>query len=230
MYEAFFGLSNGVERVAKLTLAAHEYATDGSFPDPEALKRKGHNLKRLIREVETIAVSRGVSLEDAPSRNDGSKAVIAFLTKFATVDRYFNINRWSQGDSATIDDPIRRWVDMVRAQAPTRPPRVRQAHIDSLAAAQYLDSRVPLAIISGHSLDGQTHLTTFEGLATQEAEDQRVAVEGMLLAIRPLRFLAKVISKLDQARYPLPMFSEIFNEWTGTDSYLRRRRQFPLGR
>lgn len=230
MYEAFFGLSNGVERIAKLALAASEYATSGAFPDPEELKRKGHDLKRLIREVEDIAVDRGMSLDDAPSRDDGSKAVIAFLSKFAMADRYYNINRWTQGDSATIDDPIRRWVDLVRAQAPTRPTRVRQAHIESLAAAQYLDSRAPLAIISGHSLDGQTHLTTFASLAEQEQNDQRVAVEGMLLAVRPLRFLSKTISRFDQARYPLPMFSEIFNEWTSADSYLRRRKQFPLGR
>jgi hypothetical protein len=230
MYEAFFGLSYGNERLAKLTLAANEYARTEAFPDPEELKRKGHDLKKLIRAVEDVSAQNGRDHSYAPSQNGGSKAVIAFLTKFANADRYYNINRLAQGDSATIDDPVRRWVDLVRTQTAARSHGVRRVDEANLAAARYLDSTVPLAIISGHSLDGQSHLSTFESLAAQGHEDERLAVEGMLLAVRPIRYLTTTISALDQARYPLPMFSEIFIEWTFPDSSLRRRKQFPLGR
>lgn len=230
MYEAFFGLSNGLERLAKLTIAAEEYARTATFSDPEELKRRGHDLKKLMRAVENLPTSSRAGSSYAPSQDGGSKVVIAFLTKFATADRYYNINRLARGDDATIDDPVRRWVDLVRTQIASRPQRIRRMDEKNLVAARYLDATVPAALISGNSLDGQRHLSTFESLASQAQEDERIAVEGMLLAVRPIRFLTTAISVFDQARYPLPMFSEIFTEWTFPDSSLRRRKRFPLGR
>lgn len=230
MYEAFFGLSNGLERLAKLAIAAEEYARTAAFPDPEDFKRKGHDLKKLMYAVENVSTSSDVDRSYAPSQDGGSKAVIAFLTKFAKTDRYYNINRLARGDDATIDDPVSRWIDLVRAQIASRPQRVRRVDEKNLALGRYLDATVPAALISGNSLDGKRHLSTFESLASQAQDDERIAVEGLLLAVRPIRFLTSTISAFDQARYPLPMFSEIFTEWTFPDSSLRRRKRFPLGR
>ena len=73
-------------------------------------------------------------------------------------------------------------------------------------------------------------LNSFESLTAQAQEDERMAMEGMLLALRPLRLLSKTIATFDQARFPLPVFSEFFGEWALSDARLRRRRSFPARR
>ena len=65
--------------------------------------------------------------------------------------------------------------------------------------------------------------------SAQTQLDERVAVEGMLLAIRPIRFLSRTIATFDYAR-ELPVFTEFFDDWLVPDSQLRRRRRFPLHR
>lgn len=230
MYEAFYGLAHGVERIGKLILVADHYARTGVFMAPGEVERYRHDLKRLLRAVEDVATTRGVPLDDAPSANPGSKAVVRFLTKFAETDRYYNLNRLSQGDSVTIDDPIARWVSLVRAEAPQRrrsPARERQEAMNR-SMAQYMDENIPLAILDFTSLSGAA-LNSYEAMVVQTQLDEWVAVEGMLLAIRPIRFLSRTISSLDYAR-GMPVFTEFFDDWMMRDSYLRRRRRFPLSR
>jgi hypothetical protein len=230
MYEAFFGLAQGIERIGKLILVADHYARTGTFLAPGEVERYRHDLKRLVRAVENVATARGVSLDDTPSSNAGSKAVIRFLTKFAENDRYFNLNRLAQGDSVTIDDPIARWVSLVHAEAPERrrsSTRERQEAM-TLALARHMDENVPLAILDFTSLTG-TALNSYEAMTAQTQLDEWVAVEGMLLAVRPIRFLSRTIASLDYAR-GLPVFTEFFDDWMMQDSYLRRRRRFPLNR
>lgn len=230
LYEAFFGLSQGIERLGKLILVCDQFVRTGTYPAPGEVERYRHDLKRLVQKVESIATERGVDLTDAPSANPGSRAVVAFLTKFAETDRYYNINRLAQGDSVTIDDPIARWVELVRTHAPQR--RAHQARRRQeamhMSLARYMDENIPLAILDHVSLSGE-RLSSFEGLTAQTQDDERVSVEGMLLAIRPLRFLSRTIGSLDYGR-GLPVFTEFFDDWMMPDSYLRRRRRFPLRR
>lgn len=230
MYEAFFGLAHGVERIGKLILVADHYARTGNYLAPGEVERYRHNLKRLVRDVEAVASARGVDLDDAPSVDPGSKAVVAFLTKFAETDRYYNINRLAQGDSVTIDDPVARWVRLVRDQAPQRRTSAArdQREASNLALARHMDENIPLAILDHVSLDG-ARLSSFEQMTAHAQHDEWVSVDGMLLAIRPIRFLSRTIASLDYAR-GLPVFTEFFDDWMMPDSYLRRRRRFPLHR
>ncbi|MDI6023155.1 hypothetical protein QBL02_06310 [Leucobacter sp. UT-8R-CII-1-4] len=230
MYEAFFGLSQGIERLSKLILVCDQYQRTGRFPPPGEVENYRHNLTRLVRDVEAVASANGVDLVDAPSANAGSKAVVGFLNKFAEKDRYYNLNRLTQGDGATIDDPISRWVTLVRTYVPERRVNPGQQRQDAMhrGFARYMDENVPLAIIDHVSLSGD-RLSSFEAMTTQLQDDKRIGVEGMLLAIRPIRFLSHTISTLDYGR-GLPVFTEFFDDWMMPDSYLRRRRRFPLHR
>jgi hypothetical protein len=230
MYEAFFGLSQGIGRMGKLILVADHYARTGAFMAPGDVERYRHDLKRLLKAVEGVATARDIHLDDSPSADAGSKAVIRFLTKFAETDRYYNLNRLSQGDGVKIDDPIAKWVKLVRAEASPRrrtPARDHQ-EAQNLAITRHMDEHVPLAILDFTSLSG-TALNSYAAITEQTQLDEWVAVEGMLLAIRPIRFLSRTIASLDYAR-GLPVFTEFFQDWMMKDSSLRRRRRFPLNR
>jgi len=201
MYEAFFGLSQGIERIGKLILVADHYARTGAFMAPGDVERYRHDLKRLLKAVEGVATARDIHLDDSPSANTGSKAVIRFLTKFAETDRYYNLNRLSQGDGVKIDDPIAKWVKLVRAEASPRRRTLARDHQEAqnLAIARHMDEHVPLAILDFTSLSG-TALNSYAAITKQTQLDEWVAVEGMLLAIRPIRFLSRTIASLDYVR------------------------------
>ena len=96
----------------------------------------------------------------------------------------------------------------------------------NLSFARHLDENVPLAILDFTSLSG-TALNSYEAMTAQTQLDERVAVEGMLLAIRPIRFLSRTIASFDYVR-GLPVFTEFFSDWMMPASHLRRRRRFPL--
>ncbi|MDJ0379143.1 hypothetical protein [Cryobacterium sp. PH31-L1] len=229
-FEAFFGLSNGVERIAKLILVSDHYARTSQFPDTGMLKSYGHDLRRLLERVEEVASERQVELEDAPSENTGSEAVVDFLTKFARTDRYYNINRMVQGDGDFIDDPVSRWVDLVKSHAPEKRRRMpSEKEQEHLALARHLDASGLPILTNFNALSGDS-LGNLERVVAQNYEDAWIGVEGMLLALRPLRFLTKTIWRLNNARQPLPYYSEIFVHWAQPDSQLRSRRGFPRGR
>jgi hypothetical protein len=229
-FEAFFGLSNGIERIAKLILVSDYYARTSQFPDTAMLKSYGHNLRRLIERVEEVANEHEVVLEDAPSQNTGSEAVINFLTTFALTDRYYNINRLMRGDGDVIEDPVSRWIDLVKSHAPEKRRRVpSRKEQEQIAFARHLDaSEVPI-LTNFNALSGES-LGSVERAVAQNFEDKWTGVEGMLLAVRPVRFMTKTIWRLNNARQPLPYYSEIFVDWALPDSLLRKRRGFPRGR
>lgn len=231
-FEAFFGLSNGIERLAKLILVSDFYATKGVFPEIKRLKDYGHNLQRLLPQIEEVASRRGADLDDAPSNNPGSAAVVEFLTQFALTDRYYNINRLAKGEAGgeSIDDPISRWVALVQEWTPKRKPTKPNANREAAVAfARHLDNS-DLAIMTNFNALSGDNLGSLEAVTRQNFDDERIGVEGMLLALRPLRFMSKTIWKLTGVREPLPFYSEIFHEWVARDSALRRRMGFPKGR
>lgn len=190
----------------------------------------GHNLRRLSERVEDVARERQVVMDDAPSENAGSAALIEFLTTFALTDRYYNINRLMKGDGAFTDDPVSRWVDFVKTQAPAKRHRKPSAQeLEHLALARHLDgSGLPITT-SFNALDGD-HLGNLERAVAQTSGDEWVGVEGMLLALRPLRFFSKTIWRMNNARQLLPFCSEFFVDWVAPDPRPRRRKGFPRGR
>lgn len=226
-FEGFFGLANGIERTAKLILVTDHYANTGSFPGPKQLKAFGHDLTELVRHVEKVSESWNVAGDSSPSRDEGSESVITFLTRFALTDRYFNLNRLSQGDASVIDDPLSRWVALVKRHAPS-PRKIRRVEEEQREVASRLDAR--LAIQVNFAAMSGDRINSLESATIQAHEDEWVGVQGVLLAVRPLRFLARTIGRLNNVREPVPFYSEIFFDWLAPDSVLRKRRGFPRGR
>lgn len=228
-YEGFFGLSNGIERTAKLILVSDHYVRVGSFPETSVLRSYGHDLVRLLDQVEEVAVRLGAPTEEAASHDVGCREVVRFLDRFAQKDRYHNLNRLARDNSATIDDPLSRWIVLVKKHAPkprSKTPDAREARDRMLAGLVDASNSVS---VSFHTMAGG-HMDSVESAIEQAHEDEWTGVQGMLLALRPLRFLTKTIGRVNQARYPLPFYSEIFFDWAAPDSALRRRRGFPRGR
>ncbi len=112
-YNAFFGLSIGIERLAKLIIIANDIIeNDGTERRKDITRPYGHDLMKLLTKVAEIAKTRKRELQltyPFPC-NDISTVIICCLNSFAASNgRYFNFN--PNADMRL--EPIRRWWNQV---------------------------------------------------------------------------------------------------------------------
>ena len=111
-YSAFFGLSIGFERLAKLVLVA-DYALKnaGALPDEKLISSYKHNLITLANEVEGISNQRRMRLEYARPTGEIPNAIVECLGGFADAKkgRYANFNALGTPNFKKTDEPIQQW-------------------------------------------------------------------------------------------------------------------------
>jgi hypothetical protein len=109
-FQAFTGLSTGLERIGKLVLMLDHYIDhDGTFPASRDLKdRIGHDLLVLYRESQSVASKRAVAFHFCSDLSGKiHQAILEVLNDFAKGDRYANLNILVGKPSGR--DPIRAW-------------------------------------------------------------------------------------------------------------------------
>lgn len=118
--QAFFGLSIGFERSAKLALVVdHALQNAGNFPDNRLLRDYGHDLSRLFESVNQLAVRRGLNKpEERLPSTLVHQAVTKVLSQFATnVTRYYNLDFVTKAPSRPgVENPVAAWHREVTGQ------------------------------------------------------------------------------------------------------------------
>jgi hypothetical protein len=112
--QAFFGLSIGIERLAKLIyISDHALENNGNFPDNDALRKLGHKLDVLLDKCQEISVKRmaGKEFSERPS-TDIHAGIVLTLSEFAKQTRYYNLNFLS-GSTPNPSEPIEFWWNRV---------------------------------------------------------------------------------------------------------------------
>lgn len=114
IYQSFFSLSVGLERLMKLILIYEYIYVNDEFPDFNYLRSKGHKLSDLLSEMRPLIEKYSCEQYFTLTDNDQIfKIIIDNLTDFATQSRYSNLNELSGNNSAI--DPIRRWDQEVNS-------------------------------------------------------------------------------------------------------------------
>lgn len=110
-YRAFFELSVGMERLAKLILVGdYALSNGGALPDESYVRRYGHLLGKLFSEVERVSSDHALSLNYQRPTDPVATAIIANLDAFADAKRgrYANFN--AIGDPKNDQhEPIAKW-------------------------------------------------------------------------------------------------------------------------
>ncbi len=112
---AFFGLSVGLERIAKLIIVA-DYAIDnGKMPKEQKLRKFGHKLLELVNEVDKISKKRSLNLKYTRPNTEISKKILECLDAFADASRGCYANFASlEALNLSNEDTIKKWWDEVR--------------------------------------------------------------------------------------------------------------------
>jgi hypothetical protein len=145
--QAFFALSIGLERAAKLALVVdHALEHGGTFPHHKVLRDYGHKLNELLEQIDEIAKCRGhTAAEERLPRTVIHEGIVKVLSDFASnTTRHYNLDLVTGHPRASQqDDPIRAWFDLVITPilAEHYNPRQHDEHRRNAQRVSYLYSR-----------------------------------------------------------------------------------------
>jgi hypothetical protein len=111
--QAFFGLSIGLERIAKLVIVADYAIENRRFPDNRILRNIGHEIDVLLNHCESLSIKwrNGQDYSERPNL-DIHKGIIETLTEFAKSSRYYNLD-FLTGGRKQFPEPIGGWWQRV---------------------------------------------------------------------------------------------------------------------
>jgi|HubBroStandDraft_5_1064220.scaffolds.fasta_scaffold04427_3 hypothetical protein len=229
---AFFGLSVGLERLAKLVIIA-DYAIDnrGGFPNNTELRRIGHDIASLFDKCEAISIRRDLARNNARPNTEINAAIVKTLTEFGIRSRYYNldliVNRRQDAE-----EPIQAWWTRVGQLILSKHYSARQqARHERIAAAigEQADS-----VTSVHFHDEQGHFMGDVATILRRGSENRVVQKySRLYTLQIVRWLSTLLSTLiDTATHmrieALAGLSEYFRVYPGqSDDYLLRRTTWP---
>jgi hypothetical protein len=231
--QAFFNLSNGLERLLKLiVLIDFAIENDGSFPSNAVLKQRyGHAIDDLHDagcEVRRRLEGGGASFRWGPPEAVVTERIIRVLADFAqNHGRYYNLD-YLTGATRIGREPIDAWFAEVNTLLAERcPPRT--------AARFAADAELVGTMLEGHISLVQT---TESGVPLHSAAD--AALHGRMVewvqqlatfhCATIVRFHIETLWKLEsvahRAGIDVPFLHEFFSMYYNDDALLRRRKTF----
>lgn len=236
-YTAFFGLSIGIERLAKLILVA-DFAMDnaGALPGQTVVRKYGHKLKALIDDVDQIAKKRAIVVPYRAPTDPICTAVINCLDAFsdASKGRYANFEAIGNPNFNAADEPVNKWWSEVVEPILSRHYRGRKAEAGVKHRAAVIDAMI--GEISVVRFTDETGKTMSDVSTASERTGQTIWAQkyGRLYALSVVRWLSQVFTDLvHEAAYrrgidSLFGHSEFFYSYTVDDNLLLTRKNWPL--
>ncbi|MFV0622580.1 hypothetical protein ACBY01_01035 [Sphingomonas sp. ac-8] len=236
-YTAFFGLSIGIERLAKLILVA-DYALDnaGTLPNQQMVRKSGHRLKKLIGKVDEIATKRAIVVPHIGPENAICAAVIGCLDAFsdASKGRYANFEAIGNPSFDPANEPVTKWwTEVVELILDTdyRGTK-REVGVKSRAALfEAIVGRVTLVRFRDESGNRMTDVATASERTGQSEWAQKY---GRFYSLAVVRWLAHIFDEMTHAAGYQPglesLFGhyEYFQTYTVDDRLLLTRKIWPL--
>jgi hypothetical protein len=236
-YTAFFGLSIGIERLAKLILIAnHVLDHAGSLPDQEDVRRYGHKIGLLVSEADRIAAKHNLKLSYPKPNGHIPTAITRCLDAFADASkgRYANFEAIGNPSFNAADEPVAKWWREVIEPILTEHYRGTRAEAGVKANAQIIDamiggiSSVNFFAESGRIMDNAATASERSG-QTKWAQKY-----GRFYTLSIVRWLSDIFTALtDRNGYKTGfevLFGhyEFFNTYRVENNFLLNRKNWPL--
>jgi hypothetical protein len=232
-YTAFFGLSVGLERLAKLILVADfAISNGGTMPSEKIVRQYGHKLGSLMDIVGDVAHKHSLKLDYPRPTDPINMKIVECLDSFADASRGRYANFAALGDpNLGKDEPIRMWWSEVAEL-------ILKEHYYGKAAQERVEGRAKIidALMSPMSLVlfiDETGDTMQDVLTSSIRTGQTELVQryGRYHALTVVRWLSEVFSELTRSRGSTDAFYgvwEYFQTYTVDDTFLRTRKNWPL--
>lgn len=230
-FQAFAGISTGLERIGKLCVMIDYYIKhNGNFPDLDYLKRMiGHDIFLLYTKSKEIVADQKINFIYLDNL-DGSlhQEIIKILSNFAKGDRYSNINLLV---SQTINsDPIVEWsekVDHALFIQNVSPKKRNEIESNSKMIQQVMGSHALVVHIS----DSNEPINTIQNASFLTGSSNAVSSLRQLYIVQIIRYWVELLRNLQYqamalGKQEIPFFGEIFGIFLNDDKYLKTRKDF----
>lgn len=236
-FQAFFDLSIGFERTAKLAIIIDDYiANNKTFPTNKTLKNKyGHNIVALLEKTDQIAESR---IHNGKSNRLPCtiihKGIIKTLSEFADKSRYYNLDYLTSRNNvaAQSDDPLKVWYENVIVPILNRhyTKRQKDKHINN---ARIIDAMLSdFALVRFHAEDGHALDTAFDA-SLQTAQTKFAKSFSRMYVMQIMRFLSLLLSDLsyvtvEKGYEDIPYLNDFFGIFFNDDKYFKSRKTWSI--
>lgn len=230
--QAFFALSVGFERAAKIAISVDAaLSSDGDLPSQRTLRQYGHDLSSLMERVDAIAEARAVpGPEGRLPREAIHTAILGVLSDFATnKTRYYNFDLLAGSVTNTSpQDPVADWYNRVTAE-------IIRRHLSSAKRAQFerearslQDSCGSMSLVI-HTNEVGDAITDTYGLQLHGRISEFAKPFARMYVLQIARFLATLLRELGAAAQSLkpqcvPYLGEFFAVFEQTDRDFRTRK------
>ncbi len=236
-YTAFFGLSIGIERLAKLILVA-DYALDhgGALPGPAVVRKYGHKLKDLVGEVTKIVTKRGLLISCKPPTDPICAAVIECLDAFsdASRGRYANFEAIGNPTFNSAEEPVNRWWTNVVEPILDKHYRGKRAEEGVKQRAALIDAMIGNVTTVLFTNENGTVMSDVTSASERTGQSKWAQKYGRYYTLSAVRWLSHVFDEMTHTAGYRPglesLFGhyEFFQTYMVDDDFLLTRKVWPL--
>lgn len=235
-YTAFFGLSVGLERLAKLILVVdYAISNGGQMPEQKVVRKFGHKLVDLTSAADTLSQKHSLVLEFSRPTDAISAKIIECLDSFADAGKGRYANFAALGDpNLSREEPIRKWWDEVAELILQEHYYGKQVQERVEARAQLVDAMIsPLAVVQFTTETGHPMQDVLSS-SIRTGQTEIVQRFGRYYTLTVVRWLAEVFSELSRTASYTHNIDAFFGVWeyfqtyTVEDSFLKTRKVWPL--
>jgi hypothetical protein len=235
-YNAFFGLSIGLERLAKLILVVdHAVSNSGQMPDERVVRRYGHKLFDLMNAIEAVLTKYSLNLEYSRPNSPICTGILGCLDAFADAGRGRYANFVALGNpSLGTNEPIRNWWNEVGeaillAHYYDKPIQVRVEK-----KARMVEAMMGSVSTVFHTAETGGAMLDIFTASVRTGQTGVVQRYGRYYALCVVRWLAEILSRLSREAFHTHHIEAFFGLWEYfygyrvENSMLRTRKIWPL--
>lgn len=236
-YTAFFGLSVGIERLAKLIVVA-DYIMEnaGSLPKQSIIRKHGHNLDSLIKKVDGIASSRGIVVPHIGPTHPICTAIIECLDSFAnaSIGRYANFESIGNPNFNQANEPVNKWWAEVVEPILTTHYRGKSAEFATKRRALLMDAVAGKSIFVRFSAETGSRIINVAEAFERTGQTKWAQKYGRYYSLSVVRWLSYIFEKLTYHTGYTPGYEvlfghhEFFDGFVVDNTYLLNRKIWPL--
>lgn len=233
--EAFFSLSIGFERLAKLTVVV-DYAVKhgGKFPDNSMLKdRYRHDLRLLLQAVADLAPEYPIDAELVTTPDTKiHNGIVEVLCDFAKTTRYYNLNLLTNANTRLASDPISAWHKLVGLPILQKHYKSQQQSRD-IEWADFLQATIGGSSIVLYRSEENRLITDLAEASITELQSRVIARYGQFYTLQIIRYLSAILWEVEytahrQGLEVIPSLHEYFGVFYNDDSYFKRRKTWSI--
>jgi len=232
--QAFFALTTGIERSAKLALIIDYFLLHGKFPSNRKIRGYGHNLRDLLDSMDEIAPRYNLSGSYRLPRSPIHNQIVAILSNFATnITRYYNLDLVTgETGSVSLNDPINEWfkhVALPMIEIHSLNSRMEKLGYNASIVDELMNDKTS---VSYHSETGEDITSVYKAVMQKSITDITTPYVR-LHVMQIIRFIGHLLSALgdsalEKKSEEIPCVADFFRIYNNNDKYFKERKTWSI--